>query len=600
LDKKKKDEYHKKLDIYYKKYKESVMDFLYSHYSDDALSSLIKMWIESSLITITDSKKLWPPQRSRSTNRLLKSFETKAFSVIKRIPNEVLPVAPDVVPPELPKQTTYEEVPIGILSKYAAMDAVITYKILKKQKEGIKKDWDRIKEIERENQIKNPNFVIPTKPLTFALSKIIMPMSAIISEMEYYGVKIDRSRTMEYITKLSDTISDLRQSMLQEVGHAFNVDSPRDLQTILYSELKYDIPSYTEKGSPCTDATTLKALAEAKDSTFLNQLLIYRKLVKCKTTYLENWLKMSEMDGNIHTSFNLHGTATGRLSSSSPNLQNVPFYLKEADLNLKDIFIPDSEDFDLYDLDISNAEMRVLCAYSKDEALCDAFINGKDLHCLTGAGISNFSYEQLKERKEDKSTEEYRIRQVAKKVNFGTVYGISAKALSRQLWEEMRINYSEEETEKFLNLYFRRYPRVKQYIDSTMAFTQRYGFTHTFMGRRRRFGISQYRSKLNINLNRILRQSINTRIQSTSSDLVLTNIINLHTWAKKLGGRCLLTVHDSIVFQLPKEVRNRNIKEELDQIIKYKTNNEFTWLPVPWEYDVGRGPSYGHAKEPVT
>jgi len=323
-------------------------------------------------------------------------------------------------------------------------------------------------------------------------------------------------------------------------------------------------------------------------------LLSFRKIEKCVHTYLLNWINMSEFDGKLHCKFNQTGTATFRLSSSNPNLQNVPFYLKEADLNLKALFRPDSDEYDLYDLDISNAEMRVLCAYSKDEALIDAFNNGKDLHCLTASGISEYSYEEILANKEDKSTDHYTKRQVAKKVNFGTIYCMMATTLQARLWSDMRIKITLEEAEAYLKSFFDTYPGVHKYITSTQNFVSSFKFTYTYTGRRRRFPIAAHNPRM---INRVARQAVNARIQTTSTDIVGKNLTDLDRAIRPLGGRVILTVHDSIVFQLPKGTSG--VRELLDNTVVAKTREDCPWLPVEWKYDCGYGPSYGEAKDDV-
>lgn len=275
-------------------------------------------------------------------------------------------------------------------------------------------------------------------------------------------------------------------------------------------------------------------------------------------------------------------------------MQNVPYQLKEANLNLKALFLPDSDKYDFYDLDIANAEMRVLCAYSRDEALINAFNTGKDLHCLTAAGISGIDYGQIYANKEDKTTEEYRVRQIAKKVNFGTIFCMGAESLAKQLWAEMRIKVTVEEAQEYLNQFFVTYPLVSTYITNTQNMASTYGYTTTFTGRRRRFPIIKYNKSMR---GRVSRQAVNARIQSTSSDLVQSNIIELHKAIRPLGGRIILTVHDSIGFQVPKGTRG--MATLLDQVVRQTTAKRFPWMPVEWIFDVAKGPSYGMCKEEV-
>jgi DNA polymerase-1 len=304
---------------------------------------------------------------------------------------------------------------------------------------------------------------------------------------------------------------------------------------------------------------------------------------------------MSEVDGKLHCNFNQNGTATYRLSSSKPNLQNVPFFLKEANLNLKALFIPDSDEYEIYDLDISNAEMRILCAYSLDAALIDAFHKGKDLHCLTGAGISNFDYDDLMLHKEDKESEQHNVRQIGKKVNFGTIFCMSAGKLQEQLWSELRIEISEQDAQEYLNKFFETYPSVDRYIKTTSGFAAIHGFTYTFTGRRRRFPLIRYQRG---QISRAARQAVNARIQTTSSDLVTDNLVHIdRELVKPRHGRTLLTVHDSILFQLPKG--ETGVKADLDRIVVHDIAERYPWLPVSWAYDIGKGPSYGEAKYAV-
>lgn len=270
------------------------------------------------------------------------------------------------------------------------------------------------------------------------------------------------------------------------------------------------------------------------------------------------------------------------------NLQNVPFALKEANLNLKELFVPD-EGYLLCDLDISNAEMRMLTAYSKDKALTDAFNTGKDLHCLTAASISDYTYDDLKAHKEDKTTDQYRKRQLAKKVNFGTIYGMSGKKFQEQIWSEMRIRESEEQCQQYLDGFFVAYPGVKEYMEDTKRFVERFHFTYTYTGRRRRFPIAAYSRA---EAARMGRQAVNARIQTTSSDMVMRNLIDIHNWLQRENlGRILLTVHDSIVFQVKEGATG--VAAVLYKLITEDTAERCPWLPVEWKFDVGCGPNYG-------
>lgn len=274
--------------------------------------------------------------------------------------------------------------------------------------------------------------------------------------------------------------------------------------------------------------------------------------------------------------------------------QNVPFAVKEADLNLKALFIPDSDEFDLYDLDIANAEMRVLCAYSQDETLTKAFNEGMDIHSLTASNISDYSYEEIKANKEDKSSEAYMLRKLAKKINFGIVYGITAGSIARQANEEMGTEMTEEDAQGYMDRFFENYPGVKDYMNQTINFVNDQHFVYTLTGRRRRFNMVGFTNRQKAKMER---QAINSRIQTTSADIVNDNLVQLDNHIKPLGGRVILTVHDSILFQLPKGTTG--VRELLDHVIIEKTKEKFHWLPVDWKYDVGKGPNYGSCDQEI-
>jgi len=285
------------------------------------------------------------------------------------------------------------------------------------------------------------------------------------------------------------------------------------------------------------------------------------------------------------------------------------FYLKGVDdpdgrkdakgnplpMNLKSVFLPDSDEYDFYDLDIANAEMRMLCAYSRDPALIKAFNEGMDLHCLTAAGIGEYTYEEIKLHKDDKSSPHYKLRQLAKAINFGTIYCMGAATLVTNLWETSRIVITEVEAKAYLDKFFATYPGVEAYIERTTEFVKRHHFTHTYTGRLRRFPILDYN---NNDGHRCGRQGVNARIQCSSAEVVNTNLVDMDTHIlKKHGGRMLLTVHDSAPFQLPKGFNGDEVRNMLDTQLIEGVRRKYPWLPVPWKYDVERGANYGNVEK---
>lgn len=517
-----------------------------------------------------------------------KKYKASVASVLNKLPLEELGLASSG--PNIPLELlvhNYEDIDIGSLLTYGAYDALCTRRIVLLQNVDIKRE-------ERLNPLPEGY-----ANMRAAMQEITMPLSLHLADMEYYGVRLDRDKAREYTQILEERIAEAKERMVRTVGYEFNPNANADLAKVLFGDMQYKSTRVTESGQPSVDAQALKELSEEHpDETFIGDLLLYRKMRKVLSTYIKDWLEQSEYDGKIHCTFKQHGTCTFRLSSSNPNLQNVPFALKmgkDEMLNLKSLFLPD-DGYELFDCDISNAEMRVLAGYSKDSHLVEAFNSGKDLHCLTAAGISNFTYEDILANKDDKTTEQYRQRQVAKKVNFGTIYCMSGKTLQTRLWEDMRIRVTEEEANEYLMKFFQTYPGVKDYIDRTKLFAEQNNYTFTYQGRRRRFPIGRYERSM---ASRMARQAVNARIQSSSSDLVMANLIDLSTYLRTiLGGRMLFTVHDSLVFQAPVG-SHEGMKDVLDKLITRNTAERAPWLPVQWKYDCEWGFNYGDAHNAI-
>ena len=583
---------------------------------EDGRIAALGKWLDRGVIQAMDNK-LISLDRKKATKKqeatgevpgLYKRTETLILNLFKGLPPQEMP--PEVTSQvgaltidDAAKPATFEDIPLDVMLPYAAIDAVMTLKILKKQASRIQEEAAFIQNLQ-EKHIRRR--LTNRKPLTWGFKNISLPLTKTLTEMEYYGVKLDREKIRRYKAYLEVKAEESKAKLMQQAGKIFNPQSGPDLIKILYEELKLPILKRSAKTQePSTDAATLTDLFERYEHPILKELITFRKLEKCNSTYLGNWLDMSAKDGRLHTSFNVNGTATFRLSSSGPNLQNVMFYLKGVDdpdgkkdakgnplsLNLKSVFIPDSDEFDLYDLDIANAEMRMLCAYSRDTALIDAFNNGMDLHCLTAAAIGEYTYAEIVANKEDKSSPHYKLRQLAKAVNFGTIYCMGPSTLVRNLWDNNRIEISEEEAKEYLAAFFRNYPGVGAYISRTQRFVNLYHFTHTYTGRLRRFPILNFNKREG---NRCGRQGVNARIQCSSAEVVNRNMVDVEeNILKHHGGRMLLTVHDSMVFQLPKGMDGTLVKSMLDKELIQGVKDRFPWLPVVWKYDVDRGESYG-------
>ena len=515
-----------------------------------------------------------------------KKYREELSRMLKAIPVEQLEgiELPRRMHGDKPREVTFEDVDMAEMLWYAAMDAHVTRQISIDQQSSFTADLARINAALAKNR---PPVAVPSP--YHAYKNQDMPLSAALAHMEYYGVGFDRDKCERYIGTVEEKMEELKDSLFNEVGYKFSLSSSSgDLAKILFEDRGLPVLKRTDSGAPSTDADTLKQLYDEYDQGFLKNLLAYRKMDKVLHTYLKNWMKMSLLDGKLHCQFNQIGTATFRLSSNQPNLQNIPFALKEADLNLKELFIPDYG-YTLAELDISNAEMRILTAYSRDKNLTDAFNTGKDLHCLTAASISDYSYDDLKAHKEDKTSDQYRKRQLAKKVNFGTIFGMSGKKFQEQIWSEMRIRESEEQCQAYLDGFFKAYPDVRKYMDDTINFVMHNHFSYTYTGRIRRFPIAAYDRA---QAARMGRQAVNARIQTTSSDTVMRNLIDVHNWLLRENlGRILLTVHDSIVFQVKEGTTG--VMQQLKKLVTEDTAVRCPWLPVEWKFDAGCGSNYG-------
>lgn len=544
-------------------------------------------------------------------------------------------------------QKSFEMYDIDILLKYAAIDAYTTMLITKKQVERFNIDTQKI-----DNIFKKEKTPIPIPPLFNVMFKHAMPLSRSISVIEYGGVPLDIQKINNIIPELEKKERELTKGIISNLGYVINIKSTPQLADLIYNQLNLPVESTTTSGSPSVDEATLNKLADKYNVQVLKDIVTLRKIRKVKDTYLKSWLNLSRFDGKLHASFNIIGTATGRLSCSEPNLQNVPAYL--AGINMKSIFIPENDDYVIIDCDIANAEMRVLCAYSRDPDLINAFNNNIDLHTLTASKLTEgmMTYEEIAKNKEDKTHFAYAIRQVAKKINFGVIYGISKYGIARDQRKELVVLLEHKHAEKgltneqieelycntgmevylrssiskgadkvippreeliklgfeesivnlaqeLIDSFYVSYPQVGNYVKYTQNFLSKYFVALTYTGRRRRFDLSRYSKEA---LAKAKRQSINSRIQGTSSDIVMTNLVGINNMLEytKLG-KILLTVHDSICFQFRKD-KLHLAKPMLDAILVQWTAKRYPWLPVKWKYDAAYGPNYGdcHGELPIS
>ncbi|MCL2209865.1 MAG: DNA polymerase I [Treponema sp.] len=373
-----------------------------------------------------------------------------------------------------------------------------------------------------------------------------MPLLPILAEMEGEGIKIEPKALIEYGKELSSELDRIQTETWKLVGHEFNLSSTKQLQEVLFTERKLN-PGKKTKTGYSTDAAALEELAREDPVPAL--ILRHRTLSKLKSTYVDTLADMTDNGGRIHTSFVQTGTATGRLSSREPNLQNIPIRTEEG-RRIREAFIA-KPGFSLISADYSQIELVVLAHLSKDENLISAFREEKDVHARTAALIFGINESEVKSEQ----------RRMAKTINFGVIYGMSAFRLANEL------DISRTEAQNFINAYFKTYSGVRQFIEETIKKTEQTGFVTTISGRRRYIPmINSHNKTEKAAAERI---TVNTPIQGSAADIVKTAMIKLdrRLLQEKSGARLLLQVHDELILECPQEENEKTvkfIKEEME------------------------------------
>ncbi|GMU23609.1 MAG: DNA polymerase I [Phycisphaerae bacterium] len=400
-----------------------------------------------------------------------------------------------------------------------------------------------------------------------------MPLVEVLADMESAGIRLDTGVLKEMSRQLEGRLGELREMIHQEVGHEFNIDSTRQLAGVLFDELKLPVIKKTATGRS-TDAESLATLAWQTNHPVPRLVKEYRELVKLKGTYIDTLPTMiCERTGRVHTSFNQTGAITGRLSSSDPNLQNIPIRT-ELGRQIRRAFVPPDADHVLLTADYSQIELRVLAHFSGDEALLRAFEEDRDIHQFVAAQVAGISPDEV--------TKEQRSR--AKAVNFGIVYGQSAYGLSRAT------GMSTSEAQMFIDRYFQRYPGVRRFLDQTIAQARKSGYVTTILGRRR--SIPDINSRNHTARTTAERLAANTPIQGSAADLIKRAMINIHRRIRdeRRSARMLVQVHDELVFEVPRsqvEVEAEFIRQEMCAALP---------LSVPVKVDIAWGESWLEAK----
>ena len=410
-------------------------------------------------------------------------------------------------------QITMAQVPISKAAPYACADADVTFCLVELLTEELKaKDaWELFTQIE-------------------------MPLVPVLIAMERMGVMLDVEYLAELKTELEKRLFEIERRIYQLVGHEFNINSTQQLGKVLFDELKLDTGRVgrTKAGGYSTAAGVLEGLQGTHEVVDL--VLEYRQLDKLQSTYVEALPQMvSPKDGRLHTSYNQAGAVTGRLSSSEPNLQNIPIRTELGRRVRKAFVAPPGRK--LIAADYSQVELRILAHMSQDKGLLEAFRREEDVHKVTAATIFGVPIGEVTPA----------MRAIAKTTNYAIVYGISGFGLAA------RTELSQQEAQQFINSYFEKYPGVKKYLDDTKSMARERGYVETLLGRRRYFPELQTRAG-NFEMKRAAeRMAINAPVQGTNADIMKIAMAHLfeRMRRRKLRGQMILQVHDELVFEVP-------------------------------------------------
>lgn len=378
-------------------------------------------------------------------------------------------------------------------------------------------------------------------------NEIEMPLVFVLSDMEREGICIDADALKEYGTKLAGSIEEYEQKIYEEAGEEFNINSPKQLGVILFEKLQLPNGKKTKTGYS-TAADVLDKLAP--DYSVVADILEYRKLSKLKSTYADGLANFIDETGKIHTSFNQTITATGRLSSTDPNLQNIPIRMELGKM-IRKVFHPMEGDL-FVDSDYSQIELRLLAHISGDEGLIEAFRENQDIHRSTASKVFGVAFDDVTDLQ----------RRNAKAVNFGIVYGISAFGLSQDL------NIPQKEAQGFIDSYFATYPKIKEFLDQTVAQAKECGFTRTLFGRIR--PIPELSSSNFMQRQFGERVAMNAPIQGTAADIIKIAMIRVHDRLIREGykSRLILQVHDELLIETAESEKDAVIallEEEMRQ-----------------------------------
>lgn len=447
-------------------------------------------------------------------------------------------------------QITIDQIDTQRVCEYASEDADFTwrlYEILEKQMTG-----SHVEPLFRETE---------------------MPLIDVLAAMEQNGISLDTKLLATLSESMGERIEELALSVHEAAERPFNIDSPKQLGEVLFDDLGFKPVRKTKTGRS-TDADTLQTLTTQYDHPIPGLVLQYRELTKLKNTYVDTLPKMiCERTGRIHASFHQAGVVTGRLSSSDPNLQNIPIRT-ETGRQIREAFIASSPDLILLVADYSQIELRLLAHFCQDVALLKAFRDGLDIHRAVAAQVNGVKLEEVTSEQ----------RSAAKAVNFGIIYGQSPFGLAKSL------GISVGEAKAFIDMYFMRYPGIRLFIDRCVDDAKRTGYAETILGRRRPIPELQSRNKMQTSFGE--RIAVNTVVQGSAADLIKRAMLDIHQEIQSgtLPAKMLIQVHDELVFEVPSD----QVESAADRV-REKMQKPFK-LDVPIEVDIGWGRTWGQSK----
>lgn len=449
------------------------------------------------------------------------------------------------------KQLTFNQIALEQAGPYAAEDADITYRLHDVL-------WNKVKETGSE--------------LQSVLTDIEVPLVPVLCDMEQYGVRIDANLLGKQSQEIAEKLDALEKKAFEIAGEEFNLGSPKQLQRIFFEKLELPIVKKTPKGAPSTAEEVLHELAH--DYPLPDVILQHRGLSKLKSTYTDKLPKMINPNtGRVHTSYQQAVTATGRLSSTDPNLQNIPIRTAEG-RRVRQAFIPE-QGYKIVAIDYSQIELRIMAHLSQDESLLKAFAEGLDIHRATAAEVFGC--------KADEVTNDQRRQ--AKAVNFGLIYGMSAFGLARQL------GIARHEAQHYMDKYFERFPGVLRYMEDTRKQAKEQGYVKTLFGRR--LPLPDIKASNGARRKGAERAAINAPMQGTAADIIKKAMLQVADWIDRNNCqddvRMLMQVHDELVFEI-KESKLTDYIEQLTEVMEKAAS-----LDVPLIAEAGKGNNWDEA-----